>query len=1311
MRADMILRKVRNLFFSLLALVLILLASLSALVETETGSRWVVTRIASLVDITVGDMSGNLRSGLDIDFIDYAQGDHHYRAEKVSFRWRPAALLYSEVSIQSLRAKKVLIQIPPAANNNSPAQPFSQWPSLALPVRIRLDQLMVTHIDYVQGATHLQWKKLSGSLGLGTFNLRYDNLALQHADYTLHLTGTTNLRFPYDTDASLQWQWQAPVQATSDMEPIAYMGVTLLKGNLIDLQLHSQLSLPVVLTADARLQLVNKKQQLQTAPPMTLSLNWKLQTLPASWWIPAQPQPITNGTLTATGNWQQYTAQLDGDIHLPDAPALAITAAANGDLEKIYVSNLFIRELHNAITPGTDAVPDAAAAPATASVSDATGNHNATGLQLSGDVRWLPHLEWQVVADAKRLNLASVIDDWSSDINLSFTASGSRTEGVWQAALQNFQLSGELRGVNVRGEGDVFFEENALRSDAFNVIVGANRLQVNGAIGEQFNLDWNINAPLLQQLDESLNGSVISSGELRGDWKKPRVQMQASAAKFSWGNYAVDKLDLSLSPKLAAVATTASATTPNASAPDTTTKIKKPETEKQAEAAGGDTPLPATAKGLSGAIDELLNENYVLAFNAKQVRIAQNRFSTLKLDGTGSINQHQLAAVIKSTAYGHADFKLVGNYDGSEWQGKLTQLAIKAKRVPRWWLTGSKPIRVNKTSVQLGTQCLTTRSNLTAVVENAELLEREQLIGEWIPNQSPVKSPYAWLDRHQALPSSGIEKYSLPQLCIDGEWAQTTGAKLNVLVDSVPLRQFLALFKVEVYFAGVMDGSLHATSPDFSLANTQVSTNISTRNAELRYQYSGGITEVYAWRNFGVRATLDKSLLDVVAGMEWVGYGNIDANSQLDLAQKKINSGKLQAQFDNLAPLETLLTYANDVKGDFRADLTAGGSFSQPYVLGDISLRNGTANLPRLGLDLNNIELQINSTQAGDINLVSQLQSGDGRLSLVGDLHQFGTPDWNLQGFINGADFKVISLPQLKATLSPSLKFTANRDAMNISGEAIIPWARANIKRLPESAVQVSSDAVIMNDNFSADEEAPPIELLTNLTLSLGDDVQFKGFGLNSKLSGKLSLLKESRRQFFTSGYVSVADGSYKAYGQTLTIDRGRLVFQGPYENPGLDIRASRIINDDDETKVGLEIGGTLQRPIAHVFSVPTRSESQAMMMLLTGKPANDVTKADASMLLGAMSGLGMDSDGSITSQITQLFRLDELEVKSDEGIDQSQLFIGKYLTPKLLVRYVVGIFDRAFSLGMEYQLTKSLRLEAESGETQSVDVVYKIER
>ena len=1272
----MMLRKLRNIFFSFLALVLILLASISALVETETGSRWVIKRIASLVDIRVGTINGNLRTGLDLEFIDYTLPDQHYRAEQVSFRWRPVALLYSALSIQSLQAKNVVIQIPVGADQKPDAKPFSQWPSLALPIRIQLDHVAITDIDFRQGETTQHWNKLSGSLSLGTFNLRYNNLALLHDDYALYLSGITNLRYPYSTKAQLQWQWQTQqaTDAAADAVPaLGYMGVTEINGSLIDVQLHNQISLPIVLSAEANVQLVNDQKELQTTPPMSLSLVWQQQTLPVQWWIPDQPQPIVSGKLTASGHWKKYSAQLDGDIHLPDAPALAVTAEVDGTLEKVHVANLFIRELRELIDTDTDNGAD---------------TDTGTGLQLTGDVRWLPAVEWQVNADAKKINLASVIENWPSNINLAFTTQGTHKAGELVANLQNLQMSGELRGVNLEANGNVSLEGKTLRSDALNIIVGANRVQVNGTLGETFNLDWSVNAPLLQQLDERVSGSIISTGKLRGDSKKPRIEMQAKMDDVKFASYAVDELDFALIPNANAEAL-----------------AKKPEQLPAQEPA-------ADNNAITQLVDELRNENYALTFNAKQLRVAQNRFSTIKIDGAGSIQRHQLTAVVKNPAYANADFKIAGGYRESEWQGKLTQLSVKVKRIPRWWLTSSKPIKINADAVSLGAQCFTTRTNLTGIVEDAELLASEQLIGEWNPNQSPVKSPYGWLDQRQQLPSSGVKKYSLPQLCLDGNWSNASGARANVKIDSVPLRQFLSFFKVEVFFAGVMDGSLHYASSDFSIANTTLTSNISTRNAELRYQYAGGTTEVYAWRNFGVNASMENSIFDAVATMDWVGYGTLNANTKLDLAKQQIVDGKLLMQFDNLAPLETLLPYANDVKGDFRADLTAGGSFVKPYVLGKVSMRDGTANLPRLGLDLTNMELQIDSTQAGDISLVGRLQSGEGTLSLVGDINKIGTPDWSLQGFVNGANVKVISLPQLKATLTPDIKLTANASAINIAGTAIIPWARANIKRLPESATQVSSDAVIINDQGMKEAEKSAMDLSTNLKLSLGNDVQFKGFGLSSKLSGELNLRKEPQRQFFTTGYVSVVDGSYKAYGQSLNIERGRLVFQGPYDNPGLEIRASRIIKAADDTEVGLDITGTLKRPVAHVYSMPsTYSESQAMMMLMTGKPAGEMSKADASVLLSAMSGLGMDSDGGFTSGIGQLFHLDELEINSDNGIDQSQLWIGKYLTPKLLVRYVVGIFDRAFSLGMEYQLTEHLRLEAESGEAQSVDIVYKIER
>jgi translocation and assembly module TamB len=116
------------------------------------------------------------------------------------------------------------------------------------------------------------------------------------------------------------------------------------------------------------------------------------------------------------------------------------------------------------------------------------------------------------------------------------------------------------------------------------------------------------------------------------------------------------------------------------------------------------------------------------------------------------------------------------------------------------------------------------------------------------------------------------------------------------------------------------------------------------------------------------------------------------------------------------------------------------------------------------------------------------------------------------------------------------------------------------------------------------------------------------------------------------------------------------------------------------------------------------------MMMLLTGKPVTQESRAEATLLMGAISGLGGDSD-SISTNIANFFRVDELAINSEKGIEQSELWIGKQLTPKLMVRYVVGLFDQLVSLGVQYQLSDRLRLEAESGETQSVDVIYRIER
>lgn len=1317
-------RKLRNGLLVLLAGLIILLATLSALVETQTGSRWLVTRLAALANVELGPMTGNLRRGMDIASVDYHEGEVVFHAEQLSFRWRPVDLLYSALMIDSLSAQHLSLTLPPAAEEAPVStEPFSQWPSLRLPVRIQLEQLDVRDIHFQQGEQKWQWERLSGDLSLGTFNLRYYQLQLVHADYRVQLDGRTGLDYPYPSQAEVQWQWQQP-PAEDGTPGLFYQGVSRLSGSLQNLQLDNDLLSPLVAKVKAGGALVNAQRELETAPTLSLSADWAAQALPSAWWIANKTPPITQGRLTAEGNWQAYQARLEGAIQLPDAPPLGVITAVDGNLEAVTIHQLDIREQGERLqamaasssAPSADPLTEALVATAIPSKVQSQANSSAAPrteesfnaaarLGIQGEVRWAPQLQWQLAVETKAFNLGGIIDNWPSHLNASFTTHGQLEASHWQAALEKLQIDGELRGVNVQGRGSLSLDGNTLRSDALSLIVGANQVQLKGVWGEEINLNWNINAPLLQQLDESLTGSLVSEGELRGDRTRPQLRVTAQAREFSWGDYGVENLALSLAPQALAPEEIVGPVQEMPEPP-----VPGPQGSDTPTAAP--SPAPLSGNPLNLLTGELLAENYQLDFSANRLRFAAQQFSSILLNGSGSLAQHRLQSTVRSNQLGRLDLGLKGGYHDATWTGSLTQLAVKLKKVPRWWLTSSQPIVVSEAGALLGEQCLTTRTNLTAAVQRDSAIEREQIRAEWQPNQSPITfGLYDWLENKPALPASRIERYSLPRLCLDGDWAPATGVQLNALLDAVPLRQFLSLFKTEVYFAGVMDGSLRLQSPDLSLPATQANLSITTRNAELRYQHPGGVTDVYPWQDFVFNARLQQSRLTATSGLEWVGFGRMDWDSELDLAQQTINRARLQAGFTSIAPLETLLPFTNNVQGQLDADLSIGGSFNAPYLLGSLILRNGSANMTRLGLDLTNIQMQVNSSRAGTITLLSEVTSGDGRMTLVGDLKQFGTDQWSAEAFIRGSDFRVVSLPPLKANLSPDMKVTVDATSMNITGEAVIPWADANIKSLPPSATQVSSDVVIVDEQFLQDESLAPFAVYSNVNLSLGKDVSFKGFGLSSKVTGRLNLLKEAHRSFFTNGYVSVSEGSYKAYGQTLTIERGRLAFQGPYDNPGLDIRATRQIRDADNTKVGLDIGGTLQRPKATVFSSPSTSESQAMMMLLTGKPIKDASDADASLLLSAMSGLGMDTGSSITADINRFFGVDQLEVKADDGIEQSQLWVGKYLTPRLLVRYVVGIFDQAFSFGMEYQLTDHLRIEAESGETKTVDVVYKIER
>jgi translocation and assembly module TamB len=82
-----------------------------------------------------------------------------------------------------------------------------------------------------------------------------------------------------------------------------------------------------------------------------------------------------------------------------------------------------------------------------------------------------------------------------------------------------------------------------------------------------------------------------------------------------------------------------------------------------------------------------------------------------------------------------------------------------------------------------------------------------------------------------------------------------------------------------------------------------------------------------------------------------------------------------------------------------------------------------------------------------------------------------------------------------------------------------------------------------------------------------------------------------------------------------------------------------------------------------------------------------------------------------VTREIGSALGLDELSVAPGGSLDQSALVLGKAISPRLYIRYALGVLDGEGSVKLDYKLTDRISLEAESGARQGADVIYRLER
>ena len=323
-----------------------------------------------------------------------------------------------------------------------------------------------------------------------------------------------------------------------------------------------------------------------------------------------------------------------------------------------------------------------------------------------------------------------------------------------------------------------------------------------------------------------------------------------------------------------------------------------------------------------------------------------------------------------------------------------------------------------------------------------------------------------------------------------------------------------------------------------------------------------------------------------------------------------------------------------------------------------------------------------------------------------------GTPRG--EATVRGNDFLIVDNDTLRATASPSFTVLADGGALHYYGDVTIPELKITLSELPPNAIDISSDTVLVEVREESDKPLSLLERATQkgitgeLVLALGDEASIEGFGIDTRLDGRLRLERGQNQSNLAYGELSLSEGTYTLCGQSLAIRQGRFVFLGALDNPGIDVRAVREIN---EQTVGVQMGGTLKNMNSTLFSSPNLSETDILAMLATGRPFASIGQRDQGALLGTLASLGLERNSGLTNQIRSSLGLDELAIDTKDTLNNSVLTVGKYLTPNLFARYGVGIFDNSSKVNLDYTLNDRLKLKAESGTQQSVDLVYSVEK
>jgi translocation and assembly module TamB len=361
-------------------------------------------------------------------------------------------------------------------------------------------------------------------------------------------------------------------------------------------------------------------------------------------------------------------------------------------------------------------------------------------------------------------------------------------------------------------------------------------------------------------------------------------------------------------------------------------------------------------------------------------------------------------------------------------------------------------------------------------------------------------------------------------------------------------------------------------------------------------------------------------------------YLEVNMRLPVDLALVPVQDRKLpgpllvRAVADSMpvSLIEALLPVMRRGVGTLSADVGLDGTWDDPTLFGQVTVRDGGASFPTLGV--RHEQLNASLALSGQTVSIEQLtlKSGRGTAGVSGSVHLERLTNPRLDLRINARDFHAVSLRDfLTLTATADLQLRGPPLGATLTGRGtatrgVLYFADLITKRVISLEDTLFAEfvdtAVIREQRLGAAFQQRFLDSMRvqDLRLRMGDDVWLRSGEANIQLAGDL-VVNKFGKQYLLNGTLQAQRGTYRLplgpVTREFAVTRGEVRYFGTADlDADVDIEGSHVVRSvrAEDVTVFVHIGGTLYNPRATLSSDirPPLSEPEIISYLLVGAPS-----------------------------------------------------------------------------------------------------------